>query len=122
MYLFMTTTPAIRTIAVRRAKELQAERPGAVITQELLDDRAIVSVQLNNRILETDFIESQRSIMLPRRSVEYYDILGQGIKLGIIVPLRKVDEEKAKMKRVKGPDRLVVLGYDEELAEMPLVG
>lgn len=122
MYPFMTTTPAIRTIAVRRAKELQAERPGAVITQELLDDRAIVSVQLNNRILETDFIESQRSIMLPRRSIEYYDILGQGIKLGIIVPLRKVDEEKAKMKRVKGPDRLVVLGYDEELAEMPLVG
>ena len=93
-----------------------------MITQELLDDRAIVSVQLNNRILETDFIESQRSIMLPRRSIEYYDILGQGIKLGIIVPLRKVDEEKAKMKRVKGPDRLVVLGYDEELAERPLVG
>lgn len=122
MYSFMTTTPAIRSIAVRRAKELQAERPEALVTQELLDDRAIVSVQMNNRILETDFIESQRSIMLPRRSVEYYDILGQGIKLGIIVPLRKVDEEKAKMKRVKGPDRLVVLGYDEDLTERPLVG
>jgi hypothetical protein len=118
----MTTTPAIKSIAVRRAKELQAERPEAVVTQELLDDRAIVSVQINNRVLETDFIESHRSIMLPRRSVEYYDILGQGIKLGIIVPMKKVDEEKAKMKRVKGPDRLIVLGYDEDLAERPLVG
>ncbi len=117
----MTTIPAIKTIAVQRALQLQAERPDAVVTQELLEDRAILSVLHNNKILETDFIESARSILLPRRSVEYYDILGQGIKLGIIVPRKRMEEEKAKMKRVKGPDRMIVLGYDEDLAERPLV-
>jgi hypothetical protein len=117
----MTTIPSIKTIAVQRAMQLQAERPGAVVTQELLDDRAILSVQMNNRVLETDFIESPKSIALPRRSVEYYDILGQGIKLGIIVPRKRMEEEKAKMKRIKGPDRMIVMGYDEDLAERPLV-
>jgi hypothetical protein len=121
MYLFMTTIPTIKNIAVQRARQLQAERPGAVVTQELLEDRAILSVQMNNRVLETDFIESPKSISLPRRSVEYYDILGQGIKLGIIVPRKKMEEEKAKMKRIKGPDRMIVMGYDEDLADRPLV-
>jgi len=69
--------------------------------------------------LETDFIESRRSISHPRRCNEYYDVLGQGIKLGIIVPRRDVEGEKVKLKRIKGPDRLVVLGYDEELGYQP---
>jgi hypothetical protein len=86
-------------------------------SQELLEDRAIVSVTVNNRITETDFIESQRSILQTRRSTEYYDVLGQGIKLGIIVPSKKVQEEMVKMKRIKGPDRFVVLGYDEDRLE-----
>lgn len=102
-----------------RAKELQDNVPEGMVTQELLEDRAIVSVRLNDRILETDFIESKRSILHPRRSNEYYDVLGQGIKLGIIVPRKDVEEEKVKLKRIKGPDRLVVLGYDEELGYRP---
>jgi len=110
----MTTQPIIRSIAYMRAKELQDETPDALVTQELLDDRAIVSVSMHNRVLETDFIESPRSILLPRRSTEYYDVLGQGIKLGIIVPVMKVQEERNRMKRVKGPDRFVVLGYEDD--------
>lgn len=113
----MTTQPMIKSVAFRRVKELQSESPEAQVTQELLDDRAIVSVMMNNRILETDFIESRRSITLPRRSSEYYDVLGQGIKLGIIVPNKTVDEEIKKMKRVKGANRFVVLGYDEDHIE-----
>jgi hypothetical protein len=113
----MTTQPIIRSVACQRAKELQDQTPDALVTQELLDDRAIVSVSMHNRILETDFIESQRSISLPRRSTEYYDVLGQGIKLGIIIPLKKVQEELIRMKRVKGSDRFVVFGYDEEHIE-----
>jgi hypothetical protein len=112
----------IRSVASRRAQELRDESPGAQVTQELLEDRAIVSVLLDNRVMETDFIESGRSIDLPRRSVEYYDILGQGIKLGIIVPQKKVDEEKARLKRIQGPDRFVVIGYDEDQGYDPLVG
>jgi hypothetical protein len=106
----------IKSVAFQRAKELQNESPEALVTQELLEDRAIVSVSMNNRILETDFIESGRSILLPRRSTEYYDVLGRGIKLGIIVPKKKVDDEINNMKRVKGPNRFVVLGYDEDFA------
>lgn len=109
----------IRTVAVLRAKELQEHCPDGLVTQELLEDRAIVSVRLNDRVLETDFIESRRSISHPRRCNEYYDVLGQGIKLGIIVPRRDVEGEKVKLKRIKGPDRLVVLGYDEELGYQP---
>lgn len=113
----MTTQPIIKSLAGQRAKELQDQTPDALVTQELLDDRAIVSVSVHNRILETDFIESQRSITLPRRSTEYYDVLGQGIKLGIIVPLKRVQEEMNRMKRVKGPDRFVVFGYDDNHME-----
>jgi hypothetical protein len=112
----------IRSVASRRAQELRNESPGAEVTQEFLEDRAIVSVLLDNRVMETDFIESWRSIDLPRRSVEYYDILGQGIKLGIIVPRNKVDEERAKLKRIQGPDRLVIIGYDEDRGYEPVVG
>jgi hypothetical protein len=111
----------IRSIAVMRAQELQEQRPEAMVTQELLDDRAIVSVRLHDKVLETDFIESTRSILHPRRSNEYYDVLGQGIKLGIIVPRKDVEVEKSRLKRIKGPDRLVVLGYDEELGYRPAV-
>ncbi len=111
----------IKSIAVMRAKELQEHCPGAMVTQEFLEDRAIVSVRLHDRVLETDFIESKRSILHPRRSNEYYDVLGQGIKLGIIVPRKDVEEEKIKLRRIKGPDRLVVLGYDEELGYRPAV-
>jgi len=109
----------IKSIAVTRAKELQEQRPEAKVTQELLDDRAIVSVQLHDRVLETDFIESTRSILHPRRSNEYYDVLGQGIKLGVLVPRKELEEEKLKLKRIKGPDRLVLLGYDEDLGYRP---
>jgi hypothetical protein len=109
----------IRSIAVTRAKELQDHCPEGLVTQELLEDRAIISVSLNDRVLETDFIESKRSIPHPRRCNEYYDVLGQGIKLGIIVPRRDVEGEKVKLKRIKGPDRLVVLGYDEEVGYRP---
>ncbi|MDW5563421.1 MAG: hypothetical protein SA339_09365 [Methanomassiliicoccus sp.] len=109
----------IKAVAVLRAKELQEQRPEALVTQELLEDRAIVSVRLNDRILETDFIESKNSILHPRRCNEYYDVLGQGIKLGIIVPTKDVEVERVKLKRVKGPDRLVVLGYDENLGYHP---
>jgi hypothetical protein len=48
--------------------------------------------------------------------------VGQGIKLGIIVPQKKVDEEKARLKRIQGPDRFVVIGYDEDQGYDPLVG
>jgi hypothetical protein len=112
----------IRSVASRRAQELQDKSPEAEVTQELLEDRAIVSVLMDNRVMETDFIESWKSINLPRRSVEYYDILGQGIKLGIMVPSNKVDEEKAKLKRIQGPDRFVIIGYDEDLGYEPVVG
>jgi hypothetical protein len=111
----------IRSIAVMRAKELQDYCPEGLVTQELLEDRAIVSVRLHDRVLETDFIESRRSILHPRRSSEYYDVLGQGIKLGIIVPRKDVEDEKVKLKRIKGPDRLFVVGYDEELGYQPAV-
>jgi hypothetical protein len=108
----MTTQPIIRSIACLRAKELQDQTPDALVTQELLEDRAIISVSMHNRVLETDFIESQRSISLPRRSIEYYDVLGQGIKLGIIVPKKRAQEEINKMKRVKGEDRFVIFSYE----------
>jgi hypothetical protein len=111
----------IRNIAVERARELQEHCPEAQVTHELLEDRAIISVRLHDRILETDFIESRRSISHPRRSNEYYDVLAQGIKLGILVPRRDVEGEKVKMKRVKGPDRLVVIGYDEEFGYRPAI-
>gem|GEM_PF-7006534 len=111
----------IKNIAIMRAKELQEHCPEGLVTQELLEDRAIVSVRLHDRILETDFIESKRSIMHPRRCNEYYDVLGQGIKLGIIVPRKDVEQEKSMLKRIKGPDRLVVIGYDEELGYRPVL-
>ncbi|MBI0583716.1 MAG: hypothetical protein ISF22_05755 [Methanomassiliicoccus sp.] len=112
----------IRSVAVRRAKELQEDCPEGEVTQEFLEDRAIVSVLVNNRILETDFIESGKSILLPRRNTEYYDVLGQGIKLGILVPGKKVEEERARLKRIKGKDRFFVIGYDEDLGSGVQVG
>jgi hypothetical protein len=111
----------IRSVALQRAKELMDGSPGAEVTQELLEDRAILSLMLDNRVMETDFIESGRSITLPRRSEEYYDILAQDIKLGILVPRRKVEEERAKLNRVKGVERFVVLGYDEDRGYDPSV-
>jgi len=110
----------IKSVAIQRTKELQEESPDAQITQELLEDRVILSVSMNNRLMETDFIESRRSCLLPRRTTEYYDVLCQGIKLAIIVPKKKVEEEMAKMKRVKGPN-FVIMGYDEDMGERSAV-
>jgi hypothetical protein len=109
----MTSLARIKSVASERSKELMSESPGVDVTQELLEDRVVLSVIMNNRLVECDFIESKRSCTNPRRTSEYYDVLSQGIKLGVLVPQRELGQEMTKLKRIKGIDRFVVLGYPE---------
>ena len=103
----------MRSAARQRIDALKAAE-GTVVKEEWLEDRAVISAIRNDRMVECDFVESKRSCALPRRMREYYDVLEQGIKLGIIVPQSAVGKEQVSMRRVKGEDRLMILGYSEE--------
>ena len=106
----MTVSPNMRSAANRRIDALK-EIEGTVVKEEWLDDRAVISAIRNDRVVECYFIESKRSCRLQRRMDEYYDILGQGIKLGIIVPESAVGNERSRMRWIRGEDRLLIMGY-----------
>lgn len=99
---------------MQRIEELKEECPGSEVSEEWFDDRAVLSVIKDHRTVECDFVESDRSCALLHRTSEYYDVLGQGIMLGIIVPQSIVGAEEKRMKRVRDQSRFVILGYNEQ--------
>ncbi len=109
----MTPRTRLKAAALQRIKKIKEERPQADIQEEWLDDRAILLVIEGHRAVECDFVESTSSCSKTRRTAEYYDILGQGIKLGIIVPQKEVRGEMSRLRMVKDHSRFVLLGYDE---------
>lgn len=109
----MAVASNMRNAVLKRIDALR-ETEGTVVKEEWLEDRAVLSAIRNDRMVECDFIESKRSCRRARRMDEYYDILGQGIKLGIIVPESFVVKERFHMRRIKGEGRLLIMGYDDE--------
>ena len=109
----MAVSSKMRSAVLRRIAALKATE-GTVVKEEWLEDRAILSAIRNDRMVECDFIESERSCRRTRRMDEYYDVLGQGIKLGIIVPESFVGKERFRMRRIKGEGRLLIMGYDNK--------
>lgn len=108
----MTLLTEVRSIAHQRIKDIKEEMPGAEILEEWMEDRVVLSVMKENRVVECDFVESTSSCNQTRRVSEYYDVLGKGFMLRIIVPQSDVSGEIVRMKRVKGASRFTILGYE----------
>ncbi|KQM12587.1 hypothetical protein AOA80_01485 [Methanomassiliicoccales archaeon RumEn M1] len=102
----------MRNAVNQRIDALKATE-GTVVKEEWSEDRAVLSAIRGDRMVECDFIESERSCRHPRRMDEYYEVLGQGIRLGIIVPDSFVGTERLRMRRIKGEGRLLIMGYSD---------
>ncbi|WP_147654354.1 hypothetical protein [Methanomassiliicoccus luminyensis] len=108
----MTLSTEVRSIAHQRIRDIKEEMPGAEILEEWMEDRVVLSITKENRTVECDFVESTSSCHQSRRMNEYYDVLGKGFMLRIIVPQGDVSGEIVRMKRVKDTSRFAILGYE----------
>lgn len=111
----MTLSTEVRNIAHQRIRDIKAEMPGAEIQEEWMEDRVVLSVMKESRTVECDFVESASSCHQTRRMSEYYDVLGKGFMLRIIVPQNNVSGEIVRMKMVKGASRFAIFGYENNV-------